>query len=245
MWRAGRGLGEGSNTALRITLGTISEFEGMVQETTRSFYDATDQEFKQSLRENYDLDDFGMDAGCGTIGLGFENARKYFTFQLDASLMNPDAHAVAGRNYYIGVGDDVSFQGRGYDNMLIPEGRSFAMDVIGATMDIRGLITPFTVSPCRRLSITPWLDLGLFLFLGHYEIDAGPATGVTRYLNPPEDFVIGGRSEGFIGAGLPQIGFGGEIRRGPGRRRQSGSPGPLRVLRVQWWERLLHQYSAP
>jgi len=212
--RAGRDLPVERNVNWRVSVGHISEMQGLVEETTRSYYDVTGQQLKLGLAENYDLNDFGMDGGYGTIGLSYEKAGKFLSFQFDVSVMNPEIDTVARRNYYIGVGEDVEFQGRGYDNMLIPEGTPFSMELIGGFMEMRGLITPFTFKPSEMLRITPWLDLGLFVFAGQYEVDAGEPTGTTQYLIPPEEFVIGGSSEGTVGLGLPEVGFGGEIRIG-------------------------------
>ena len=78
------------------------------------------------------------------------------------------------------------------------------------------LIFAIFSSPMLSMSqqISPFLDLGLFMFLGYYDIDAGEATGVVQYQEPPEDFVVGGQADGFIGAGLPELGLGCEIRMG-------------------------------
>lgn len=214
VFRAGRDLSDKRDVNLRVSIGSVLEIQGAVQETTRSFYDATDQQFKQDLAERYDLNNFGMESGYATIGLAYENAAKYFTFQFETAVMNPKVDTVAQRNYYIGIGKEVEFKGGSYENMKIPEGTPFTMDIIGAVTEIRGLFTPFTFRPSDGFRITPWFDFGLYMFLGNYEIDAGAPTGVTRYLEPPQDFVIGGKSKGMIGIGMPEFGLGGEIRIG-------------------------------
>jgi hypothetical protein len=131
--------------------------------------------------------------------------------------MSPDTETVAKRNYYIGVDEEILYRGRLFDNLLIPEGAPFSMEMTGGKLELRGLITPFTIRPADGLSITPWIDLGLFGFVGYYEIEAGEPRGTTRYLFPPEDFVIGGSSEGVAGLGLPEAGLGGEVRLGDDR----------------------------
>ena len=214
VFRAGRDIGDKRDVNLRVTVGEVLEIEGAVQETTRSFYDVTDQQFKQDLAERYDLNDFGMEGGYPTVGLAFENAGKYFTFLFDIALMNPEVDTVAQRNYYIGIGKKIEFDGGSYENMKIEEGTPFTMDIIGAVTEVRGLFTPFTFRPGESFRFTPWIDVGLYMFLGNYDIDAGPATGVTKYLEPPQDFVIGGKSSGLIGIGMPEFGAGGEIRLG-------------------------------
>lgn len=211
---AGRDIGERRDCNLRVTAGTVMEIEGAVQETTRAVYDVEGQSWKQDLAEKFDLGDFGMDEGYPTIGLSFENAGKYFTFQFELSAMNPKVETVALRNYYIGVGKKIEFGGREYENMKIPEGTPFSVDIISGVTELRGLITPFTIKPVEGFRFTPWVDLGLYLFIGQYEIDAGPVTGTYIYLREQEEFAVGGQSEGMIGVGMPELGAGGEIRIG-------------------------------
>lgn len=214
VFNAGRMADPKRDASFRVTAGSVMEIRGMVQETTRSYYDVTDQEFKQDLAEDYDLDDFNVDDGHPTVGISMEKIWKYFTLQFDLFVMNPEADAIAKRNYYIGVGDEIQYEGGSYDNMKIPSGSSFSWEIFGGMLELRGLITPFTVRFSDESSFTPWLELGLFGFLGQYEIDNGPARGVTQYQNPPKDFVIGGSSKGILGAGVPQLGLGGEFRFG-------------------------------
>ncbi len=209
----GRDYDEKRDAQLRITAGMITEIEAMIQETTRKYYDATDQQFKQDLAESFDLDDFNFDDGYPTVGLSYENAARWLTFQFDAHVSQADTEAVAQRNYYIGVGG-VEYGGREYDHMMIPEGRSFNMDLTALYMELRGLFTPFTFKPDEGVRFTPWVDLGLVVFAGNYDIDAGTAEGVTQYQNPPEDFVVGGQADGTVGLGLPELGIGAQLRIG-------------------------------
>lgn len=213
MFTPGRVVGRSTNVHLSVTVGVVTEFEGIVQETTRPV-DLVLGEPEENKAERFDTDDFNMDGGYTTVGLSLECAGKYFTFQFDTAFMNPDTEAVAKRDYYIGVGEAVDFEGGRYTNMKIPEGSSFEMDIIANVSQFRGLFTPVTFAPTEKFKFTPWIDIGLFLFLGSYDIDAGPPTGTTRYLHYEEDFVVGGESEGFLGAGLPEIGLGGEFRIG-------------------------------
>lgn len=217
----GRDLDENRDAQFRVTGGIIAELEAMIQETTRQFYDATDQQFKQDLAERFDLNDFNFDDGYPAFGLSYENAAKWLTFQLDVHVANADADAVAQRNYYIGVGS-VEYAGREYEHMQIPRGRAFSMDLTAALVEMRGLFTPFTLKPREGVRFTPWIDLGLMLFLGDYEIDAGEPSGVIQYMNPPEDFVVGGQADGIVGMGLPELGLGGQLR--------IGSPGAVNLV---------------
>lgn len=205
---------ESRDKRFSIMLGTVRNIDGMVEETTRKLYDVTGDYWKQDTAESYSLNDFGMDDSYASIGFEFENNGRYFTFMMDAAFMNLSSDTVARRNYYIGVGDAVEFDGAEYTNMKIPEGTPFSMDIIGCQSDLRCLFTPFTLKPAEAVRFSPWLNLSLMLFLGQYDIDAGPATGTVIYMNPPEPFVVGGSSSGLLGLGLPEIGGGGEIRIG-------------------------------
>jgi len=213
-FEAGRTLSDTEDAGLRVTAGTVTDIKGLVQETRRQYYDVTGQPEKQALAENWDLEDFGMDDTYPAIGLSMEKAWTYFSLQWDVLVMNPDVDSVAQRNYYIGVGEDIEYQGQSYDNLMIPEGTAFSAELLGGMTELRWLITPFTCRPVEGLRVTPWIDLGLLGFLGHYQIDAGSPEGVTQYMSPPEDFVIKGSSEGIVGLAVPEIGLGGEIRIG-------------------------------
>lgn len=211
--RAGRDLPAERDAGLRITAGAIVSIRGSVEETSRLFYTVTGQQASQLTREDYDIEDFGMDGGYATLGLSTETAWKFFTLQSDFMLLDMDTESTAIRNYYIGV-DSVSFGGVDYDYMQIPAGRPFTANLTGAILEMRGLITPFTFHSADSFRATPWLSLGLFVMGGSYEINAGTATGLIQYQNPPETFVVGGTADGSVGAGLPEIGVGGELRFG-------------------------------
>jgi hypothetical protein len=210
---AGRSTPKTRDANIRLGGGVIMEIAGTVQETTRRFYDATDQQFKQSDAERFDLDDFDFDDGFGTVGLSLEKAAKYFTFQMELGVMQPDVSTVARRNYYIGV-DGVDFNGQTYEHMQIPEGQAFEMEITALMADLRFLLTPCTVEGGERFAFTPWAGIGLFLWGGEYDLDAGPARGVIQYQEPPEDFVVGGQSSGYLGIGVPELALGGEMRFG-------------------------------
>lgn len=206
----GRDIGDKRDFQVRVVAGQVMELEGFVEETTRAFYDATDQSFKQADAERFDLDDFEVDGGFATVGFSLERAWKYITFQFDLLGMNPTTDAVARRNYYISV-DEVTFQGRQYENMQIPEGTPFSADIFGTVVGLNGLYTPFSYRPSPNVRFTPMIGLGLFLFFGTYDIDAGPARGTTLYEFPPEEYVVAGSAEGFLGAGIPELVLGGEL----------------------------------
>jgi hypothetical protein len=214
VFRGGRTLADERDFSLRATAGQISDFQVMVQETTRRVYDVTGETWKNDTAEGYDLNDFNIDDSHYTFGLALEKGWKYFTMQVDASYVSISSSVVAQRDYYLGIGNKISYNGRTYDRLMIPEGTEFSFDVDGLTLDMRLLFTPFTFHPFEAVQLTPFLDLGVFGYAGMYDIDAGAPKGVKTYQNPPEDFAIGGQADGTLGMGMPQYGGGAELRIG-------------------------------
>lgn len=212
-FRAGRVRPPERNAAVRIHAGSIINVEGSVEETSRLFYTVVGREADQATREDYDIEDFGMDGGYATLGFSTESIWSYFTLETDLLLLDMDTSSTAIRNYYIGV-DSVRFAGNDYEYMQIPEGRPFTAELTGVIADLRGLITPFTLEVNDHFAATPWISVGLFFLAGTYEIDAGTPSGLIQYQNPPETFVVGGTGDGTFGGGLPEIGAGGELRFG-------------------------------
>lgn len=210
---AGRPTVPRRDASVRVLAGAIIRIEGTVRETSRLFYTVTGREASQLTREDYDLEDFGMDSGYGTFGLSTETAWTFLAFESDLLYLGLDTSSTAARNYYIGV-NSVAFGGADYEYMQIPAGRSFDVRIQGIMADLRCLITPCTLRISEAFQATPWVSLGLFLVGGAYEIDAGTATGLVQYQNPPETFVVGGYGDGALGGGLPEIGIGGEMRLG-------------------------------
>jgi len=210
----GRDLEDGRDFRLRFTAGQISDFNAAVEETTRKLYDVTGSYWKQDDAESYNLDDFNIDDTHTTIGFSLEKAWRFFTFQLDASLINIESSTVAERNYYLSVGDPIEYEGQEYENMRIAEGTPFDFEINGGTIDTKLFLTPLTFRPFDSFRITPLLGIGLFGFVGTYDIDAGPATGVYPYQDPIEYFVMGGQGSGTMGMGIPEYGGGAEIRFG-------------------------------
>ncbi len=209
----GRDLEDGRDFSIRGSVGRISDFNMMVQETTRRLYDVTGSYWKQDDAENYNLNDFNIDDEHATVGLSLEKAWRFFTFQFDASILEIESSTVA-RRYYIGVGEDIDYQGKSYDRMQIPKYTPFDFEITGGTIDSKLLITPLTLRFGQGFRITPMLGIGLFGFAGQYEIDAGPVQGVKIYQDPPKEFAIGGQASGLMGLGIPEYGGGMEIRIG-------------------------------
>ena len=213
-WDWGSAPSEVRDHSWRINAGSILSIDGTVDETFRSYYKATGQNDKQSLAESYSLDDFDVKGPYGMLGFQYDRQWNFFAFKWEMMFFKMSSDAVASRNYYVGVGDDVSYGGRDYDHMVIPEGSDFSIDIFGAMTDFMFSFTPFTFHYGDYVSLTPSIDAGLMLLGGRYEIDAGAPRGTTVYQNPPVDFVIGGDSASIVGAGAPEIGLGATLRVG-------------------------------
>ncbi len=206
---------EDRNTQWELSLGSILSVNGSVDETFRAYYAATGQDYKQSLAESYDLGDFGIDGNYTTWGVNFSHQWKYWDFHWDTVFWNMSSETRAKRNYYLGLGDTITYKGKKYDHLKIPSGSDFSIEFTGALTEALFSFTPFTFEYVEDyMRLVPSLDIGLALVGGQYEIDAGAPRGTAVYQNPPVDFVVGGSSSSFIGAGAPMIGFGGEFRVG-------------------------------
>lgn len=205
------------NREWRIYLGNVSSLSGNVNETFRAFYAATGQDSKQSLAESYDLNDFGIDCPYFSWGLQCEQKHKYWGYKWDLSILNLSANAKASRDYYIGVGEDIVYQDVAYDHLKITAGSEFDIDLLIGMTDIMFSFTPFTFfyGGGDNVKLTPSLDLGLVLFGGKLDIDAGATVGITTYQNPPIDFAVGGEASTSFIAGAPKIGLGADLRIGP------------------------------
>ena len=204
------------NSQWRLYFGAITSIKGTVDETFRAFYAATGQDYKQALAESYDLGDFNVDGPYTTIGFHYDHAWKYWSFRWDMLFFDISTDATAKRDYYIGVGKDISYGGRDYDHLMIPKGDDFSIELFGTMTDLMFSFTPITFfyGGGEDLRLTPSLDLGLVLFGGQFKIDDGSPRGTTVYQNPPVDFVIGGSSDMFIGGGAPKIGVGATFVKG-------------------------------
>ncbi|MBR6023175.1 MAG: hypothetical protein IK066_12245 [Kiritimatiellae bacterium] len=200
---------EGWEHQFRANAGGIFEFEGMVEETTRKYYDAVGRQSSQGDAERYGTDDFDADGFHGMLGLSWNRNWQGFRLQLDTSFLNPEIDSTASRDYWLTVQGDVDYRGRSYDHMLIPAGSPFSMELLGNMTELTLSLVPFGFqSENGWLTVTPSLDAGLLALVGQYTIDAGDARGVREYQNPPEQFVVGGHSDGFGGAAMPQVGVG-------------------------------------
>ena len=211
----GRPLPADRDAKWTVSYGTFAGIDGHVHETVRAFYQATGQDEKQALAESYSFSDFGVDGSYPAFGVHYEKQWSLFSFRWDLLWISLDADATARRDYYLGLGDEISYGGHKYDHLMISAGTDFSLAFDGVWTTFGGAFAPFTLEVADAVRVTPELDLGLVLIGGQYDIDAGKPHGTTVYQNPPVDFVIGGSSSSFIGAGAPMVGAGVEVRVGP------------------------------
>ncbi len=203
---------------LELTGGRVTRIKGSVEETVRPYYE---QIGKETEGESFSLAELGLDGKQATFGVRLEKRWRFFTLGLGGFYYNPSADTVALRDYYIGISNEIEYQGRSYEYMMIPEGQPFTADMRTVFCDLSLLFTPVTVRPAENFEFIPAFYLGISGIFGTYDLDAGPPTGTVQYENPPRDYVVGGRTDGWAGVGVPAIGLGGEFR--------IGSPDGLRL----------------
>ncbi len=197
---------------LELTGGRVTRIKGSVDETVRPYYEMIG---KETEGESFSLAELGLDGKKATFGARLEKRWRFFTLGLGGFYYHPSADTEALRDYYIGIANEIEYQGRNYEYMMIPEGQPFTADMRTFFCDLSLLFTPVTVTPARNFEFIPAIYLGVSGIFGTYDLDAGPPTGTVRYENPPRDYVVGGRTDGWAGVGVPAIGLGGEFRIGP------------------------------
>ena len=127
---------------LRAMGGAVVAFEGMVAETTRKVYDVTGQTWMQDDAESFDTSDFDLDGTYGLFGLSCDAMWSFVGLQLDTAFFQPSTRSTARRDYYIAVGDDVDYQGRSYDHLMIPKGTTFDADLTGNLTELTLRLVP-------------------------------------------------------------------------------------------------------
>jgi hypothetical protein len=219
----GRALLNERSFTLELSGGLLKFEKGTIEETRRAYDNEGNVEDYKAYLSNYDLDELGFDDNYPSIGLFMEKQWKFITLQIDAEYVRATANATAdmhptasmvpdrARGYYIGV-DSVSYNGRDYEYMFIPNGQDFDAEIKSAIAELKLLFTPFNIRGGESICISPWVHLGVMGVWGDYEIDAGPARGTVQYEVPPETYVIGGKGTGNNGGAIPEIGVGGEFR---------------------------------
>lgn len=208
-FQGGRVVENRETFSIGLIAGSIVGLDGEVRETTRPFYEL---QGSGAPPENYSWDELGFDDSFAAYGLFVEKKWRYATFHSRLFHGVPGVSGTADRDYYVGVGN-VNYGGREYDYLKIPQGTSYKgeLDIYALNLGLR--ITPFSIGNDEYMvEFVPWIHLGLFAFFGDYLIDAGRATGVVQYENPPRDYVVGGRASGTSGLAVPEIGLGGDFR---------------------------------
>jgi len=209
--QAGRYLGDRETFRLYLDVGQAYGLDGEVQETTRPI-EVAGLKPTTTPPENYSWHELGFDDNFPLYGLGWEKLWKYVTFNGRLVTGRPELSGTANRDYYLGVGD-ITYRGREYEYMKIPRGTQYEGEIDTYTLNLALRITPFSLGNEEYYTeFTPWIHLGLFNFLGDYEIRAGRAQGVVEYENPPREYVVGGTGSGMSGLVVPEYGLGGEFR---------------------------------
>ena len=209
---AGRADQDAPPTGMRVlaVAGRVTALKAVVKETTRPVFELEGLQYKYKYREDYSLEELGLDRDVCLAGVELERRWRFVTLRLEARYANPHVRGTAPRDFYIGV-ENVQYRGNDYEYMMIPEGRQYEADIQSGVMQFNVLITPVGLRS-RSAWFTPWVQMGLFSIVGRYEIDAGRAEGLTTYENPPRTYVAGGKGSGWAGMVIPQVGVGAETR---------------------------------
>lgn len=211
----GRDVDPDRSLSIEASYGVVQNLEGKITETKRAYSDGRGPSSFSRYLENYDFEELGFDDEYTAIGVRLQKKWKYFTAGASVHYSKLEASGRAEREpFALGVGG-VSYQGKDYDYMLIEQGQKYDAEIQTGIFLFSLDWTPFhVVSEERWITFTPWLHLGLLGVVGHYDIDAGPAKGVTTYEFHPYDYVVNGSADGFNGGAVPDIGFGGELKLG-------------------------------
>ena len=180
--RSGRNVDPERSLSIEASYGFVQNLEGQITETKRAYSDGRGPSSFSRYLENYDFEELGFDDDYTAIGVRLEKTWKYFTASASAHYSKLEASGRAEREpFALGVGG-ISFEGQDYDYMLIEQGQEYDVE-IQTGIFVFGLDwTPFHIESEERYVIfTPWLHLGMLGVVGHYDIDAGPAKGVTKY----------------------------------------------------------------
>lgn len=200
----------------RVYAGSVMDLSGHVNETFRPFYAASGQDAKQALAESYDVEDFGIECPYLSLGFQFQRKMKYWGYRWNFLYFDVASSATAKRDYYIGVGEEIEYNGIAYEHLKIPKGSEFDADLAVGMTEFLFSFTPFTfVYGNDHFKLVPSIDLGIVLLGGKLDIDAGETTGVTTYQNPPVEFAVGGEASSYFIAGAPKVGIGADFYIGP------------------------------
>lgn len=197
--------------SLSATVGQITDIRGGVRETTRRLFEVTGEFDRIKGQEDYDFNELGLSESDVMYGLSLEKNWRYVSLRFDAARLTAEANGVAQRDYFIGV-DEIKFNGRTYEHQKLEGGEAYKATLDGYLANLAMDITPFTLNPRGIVQATPWMHVGVLGVVADFEVDAGPATGLQEYENPPRTYVVRGKGKGDQGAVSPELGVGGEVK---------------------------------
>ena len=219
--RAGRDVDPERSLSIEGSVGYLRSIDGRITETKRAYSDGSGPSSFSRYLENYDFSELGFDEDYMSYGLRLQKKWTYVTLGMAANYTKLTASGRAEREpFALGVGG-IEFEGQSYDYMLIEQGQAYDAEIQTGLFVFNLDLTPFHIASEERwISFSPWFHLGLMAVLASYEIDAGPAKGVTTYEFHPYEYVINGKADGFNGGAVPEIGFGGELKMGLSERNE-------------------------
>jgi hypothetical protein len=200
----GRTIPDARDAGLQLRAGQITSIKASVSDVgVRS----------GQIREDFSLNDLGVDGSYATFGLTADKAWRFVTLMVDAIYLGIDADQVAQRSYAIGL-DGIDLGGD-YDYLQVDANTSIHVEFTGARIEVDGLITPFSITAGEDFSFSPWISLGAYALAGAYDLDNGEVRGTVQVGGFSQSFAsAGGTASGPAGFVLPEIGLGGELRFG-------------------------------
>ncbi len=199
---AGRSIPDGRDAGIILRMGQIASIEASVKDESSN---------TGFLRQDYSLEDLGVEGGYVTYGLSADKAWRFFGLQLDLLYLGMSENITAQQSYNVNVD---SIAGSGSDYLHIEANTDIKAEFTGGIVELHGLITPISLKLSEILSFTPWVSLGFMVMGGNYDIDNGKTTATVSYGSFSESYAVGGSASGPAGLAVPDIGFGGEVRIG-------------------------------
>jgi hypothetical protein len=158
-----------------------------------------------------DLSDLGLADDTSSMFLGVRLYNPWVTFLVDYRSTSLEASGRADQEIRLDV-EPVAFQGLEFDYLLIPVDSEYDIDAETEWLGLGIWITPFTLFPESRVRFTPWVHLGIQIISMDYDIDAGGTVDLANFGLPDRVYAERGRASGSEDAGIPEYGFGGQLR---------------------------------
>ncbi len=159
-----------------------------------------------------DLEDLGVDESANSVFLNIKAYNNWVQFLLDYRSSSLEASGTAEREFRLNVGSLAGLGGADLEYLIIPVNTEYDVDADMTWLGVGFRFTPFTINPRGSLRFTPWLHAGVQLIDADYDVNAGASTDFRVEGFPSRIYAVQGQASGSEKAGIPEYGFGGEVR---------------------------------